>query len=115
MFVPCPTRLTRRASAAQLIPEDMSFQAIDEPCYVSSDEMARALRADMCCCRMHLLTQPAPASQVRIQKESEVRLRIVGTRNDANEIVRARLRPRLGRAGPDSRLRPAVLRRHHQG
>jgi hypothetical protein len=28
--------------------------------------------------------------QVRIQKESEVRLRIVGTRNDANEIVRPR-------------------------
>jgi hypothetical protein len=28
------------------------------------------------------------ALQVRIQKESEVRLRIVGTRNDANEIVR---------------------------
>ncbi len=27
-------------------------------------------------------------TQVRIQKESEVRLRIVGTRNDANEIVR---------------------------
>jgi DNA-directed RNA polymerase II subunit RPB7 len=40
----------------------LSFQAIDEPCYVSADE------------------------QVRIQKESEVRLRIVGIRNDANEI-----------------------------
>ena len=27
---------------------------------------------------------------VRIQKDCEVRLRIVGTRNDANEIVRGR-------------------------
>jgi hypothetical protein len=41
--------------------------------------------------RMRLLTRArsSPALQVRIQKESEVRLRIVGTRNDANEIVRA--------------------------
>jgi hypothetical protein len=30
-------------------------------------------------------------TQVRIQKDSEVRLRIVGTRNDANEIVRGPL------------------------
>jgi len=50
-----------------LIPEDMAFNSIDEPCYVSTDEM------------------------VRIQKDCEVRLRIVGTRNDANEIVRPRL------------------------
>lgn len=48
----------------QLIPEDMAFSALDEPCYISTDE------------------------QVRIQKNSEVRLRIVGSRNDANEIVR---------------------------
>jgi hypothetical protein len=47
VFAPKLPRLTRCASAAQLIPEDMSFQAIDEPCYVSSDEMARALHADM--------------------------------------------------------------------
>jgi len=52
---------------SQLIPEDLAFDALDEPCYVSSDQA------------------------VRIQKDSEVRLRIVGTRNDANEIVRARL------------------------
>lgn len=52
------TALTR-----QLIPEDMAFNSIDEPCYVSADEM------------------------VRIEKDCEVRLRIVGTRNDANEIV----------------------------
>lgn len=55
------------ADPAQLIPEDMAFNSIDEPCYVSTDEM------------------------VRIQKDCEVRLRIVGTRNDANEIVRPRL------------------------
>jgi len=34
------------------------------------------------------LTRTPALAQVRIQKESEVRLRIVGTRNDANEIVR---------------------------
>jgi hypothetical protein len=36
-------RLTRCASA-QLIPEDLSFQAIDEPCYVSADEQVSHLR-----------------------------------------------------------------------
>jgi hypothetical protein len=40
------------------------------------------------CIPQRRLTHPALALQVRIQKESEVRLRIVGTRNDANEIVR---------------------------
>jgi hypothetical protein len=42
--------LTRRAPrpTAQLIPEDMSFNAVDEPCYVSTDEMARALRCVAC-------------------------------------------------------------------
>ena len=36
-------------------------------------------------------------SQVRIQKDCDVRLRIVGTRNDANEIVRRAL-PAVARA-----------------
>ncbi|XP_024527824.1 DNA-directed RNA polymerase II subunit RPB7 isoform X1 [Selaginella moellendorffii] len=46
----------------QLIPDDMSFQSGDVPCYETSD------------------------SSVRIQKDSEVRLKIVGTRVDATEI-----------------------------
>ena len=47
-----------------LIPEDFAFAATDEPCFVSADEA------------------------VRIIQGAEVRLRIVGTRVDATEIVR---------------------------
>lgn len=65
----------------------MSFNAVDEPCYVSTDEMARALHC-VACALPAPSDAPVLALQVRIQKESEVRLRIVGTRNDANEIVR---------------------------
>jgi hypothetical protein len=56
-------------------------------------------------------------TQVRIQKDSEVRLRIVGTRNDANEIVRGPLHLRFCDALALMRcialLRCAVLRGHH--
>eukprot|EP00249_Psilotum_nudum_P010133 c22353_g1_i1 orf=169-702(+) len=45
-----------------LIPDDMEFQSGDIPCYATSD------------------------GSVRIQKDSEVRLKIVGTRVDATEI-----------------------------
>ena len=47
-----------------LIPEDFSFDSANEPAFVSSDEA------------------------VRVQAGAEVRLRIVGTRVDADEIVR---------------------------
>jgi DNA-directed RNA polymerase subunit E'/Rpb7 len=46
-----------------LIPEDFSFVSTEEPCFVSSDEA------------------------VRIIAGAEIRLRIVGTRVDATEIV----------------------------
>lgn len=46
-----------------LIPQDFAFASTDEPCFVSGDE------------------------SVRIIKGAEVRLRIVGTRVDATEIV----------------------------
>ena len=46
-----------------LIPEDFSFDSANEPAFVSSDEA------------------------VRVQAGAEVRLRIVGTRVDADEIV----------------------------
>lgn len=47
-----------------LIPQDFAFASTDEPCFVSGDEA------------------------VRIIQGAEVRLRIVGTRVDATEIVR---------------------------
>ncbi|KAM7496496.1 hypothetical protein LguiA_020910 [Lonicera macranthoides] len=47
-----------------LIPDDMEFQTGDMPNYTTSD------------------------GSVKIQKESEVRLKIIGTRVDATEIVR---------------------------
>ena len=47
-----------------LIPEDFSYDSANEPAFVSSDEA------------------------VRVQAGAEVRLRIVGTRVDADEIVR---------------------------
>lgn len=46
-----------------LIPEDFEFNATGEPAFVSTDEA------------------------VRVQAGAEVRLRIVGTRMDASEIV----------------------------
>lgn len=46
-----------------LIPEDFSYDSANEPAFVSSDEA------------------------VRVQAGAEVRLRIVGTRVDADEIV----------------------------
>ena len=46
-----------------LIPDDFDFDEADTPAFVSADE------------------------EVRIQQGTEVRLRIVGTRTDANEIV----------------------------
>jgi len=47
---------------------------------------------------VHLPPSDLPrALQVRIQKESEVRLRIVGTRNDANEIVRPNAQSKAAR------------------
>ncbi|CAG7892252.1 unnamed protein product, partial [Brassica rapa] len=46
----------------QLIPDDMEFQAGDMPNYTTSD------------------------GSVKIQKECEVRLKIIGTRVDATEI-----------------------------
>lgn len=48
-----------------LIPEDFAFSAAGEPAFVSADEA------------------------VRVQAGAEVRLRIVGARMDASEIVRA--------------------------
>jgi hypothetical protein len=36
-------RARSRSHTPQLIPEDMSFNSVDEPCYVSTDEMARRL------------------------------------------------------------------------
>ena len=53
-----------------LIPEDFSFDSANEPAFVSSDEA------------------------VRVQAGAEVRLRIVGTRVDADEIVSPRLSSR---------------------
>jgi DNA-directed RNA polymerase subunit E'/Rpb7 len=47
----------------QLIPDDMEFQAGDMPNYTTSD------------------------GSVKIQKECEVRLKIIGTRVDATAIV----------------------------
>lgn len=47
-----------------LIPDDYTFNSTEEPCFVSPDEA------------------------VRITAGAEVRLRIVGTRVDATEIVR---------------------------
>ena len=46
----------------QLIPDDMEFQSGDVPNYTTSD------------------------GSVKIQKDSEVRLKIIGTRVDATEI-----------------------------
>ena len=69
----------------------MAFNAVDEPCYVSADEMVRrAKRAYTSRSATHAHTHAACflSYQVRIQKDCDVRLRIVGTRNDANEIVR---------------------------
>lgn len=50
--------------SAHLIPDDFDFDQTDEPAFVSSDE------------------------EVRIQQGTEVRLRIVGVKTDATEIVR---------------------------
>ena len=49
--------------SGHLIPEDFEYNQVDEPAFVSADE------------------------EVRIQQGTEVRLRIVGTRTDASEIV----------------------------
>lgn len=49
--------------SGHLIPEDFEYSQVDEPAFVSADE------------------------EVRIQQGTEVRLRIVGTRTDASEIV----------------------------
>ena len=49
-----------------LIPDDFDFVSADEPAFVSADEA------------------------VRVQAGAEVRMRIVGTRMDATEIVRPR-------------------------
>lgn len=51
-----------------LIPDDFDFVSADEPAFVSADEA------------------------VRVQAGAEVRMRIVGTRMDATEIVRSRAR-----------------------
>ena len=48
-----------------LIPDDFDFVSADEPAFVSADEA------------------------VRVQAGAEVRMRIVGTRMDATEIVRS--------------------------
>lgn len=49
--------------SGHLIPEDFEYNQVDEPAFVSADE------------------------EVRIQQGTEVRLRIMGTRTDASEIV----------------------------
>jgi DNA-directed RNA polymerase subunit E'/Rpb7 len=51
--------------SGHLIPEDFEYSQLDDPAFVSGDE------------------------EVRIQAGTEVRLRIVGTRTDASEIVRS--------------------------
>ena len=56
-----------------LIPDEFSFVAADEPSFVSADEA------------------------VRIVAGAEARLRIVGTRVDATEIVRLSCRPSIWR------------------
>ena len=56
-----------------LIPEDFKFSASEEPAFVSTDEA------------------------VRVQAGAEVRLRIVGARMDATEIVRSYLLGKLNR------------------
>ncbi|KAF7130321.1 hypothetical protein RHSIM_Rhsim10G0155100 [Rhododendron simsii] len=53
-----------------LIPDDMEFQSGDMPNYTTSDRSVRIV-----------------LMQVKIEKESEVRLKIIGTRVDATEIV----------------------------
>ena len=57
-----------------LVPEDFSYDGANEPAFVSSDEA------------------------VRVQAGAEVRLRIVGTRVDADEIVRNSPHPWLWRS-----------------
>lgn len=52
-----------------LIPEDFEFEATGEPAFVSGDQA------------------------VRVQAGAEVRLRIVGTRMDASEIVSSLVSP----------------------
>ena len=49
--------------SVHLIPDDFEYNQVDEPAFVSADE------------------------EVRIQQGTEVRLRVVGTRTDASEIV----------------------------
>ena len=49
--------------SVHLIPDDFEYSQVDEPAFVSADE------------------------EVRIQQGTEVRLRVVGTRTDASEIV----------------------------
>jgi hypothetical protein len=39
----------RPPAPSQLIPEDMSFNSTDEPCYVSTDEMARSAQRLLRC------------------------------------------------------------------
>jgi DNA-directed RNA polymerase II subunit RPB7 len=56
-----------------LIPEDFEFQTTNEPCYVTADGDQKVLPG------------------------SEVRMRVVGTRVDANEIVSAPPRPATAR------------------
>ncbi|KAK7273559.1 hypothetical protein RIF29_14615 [Crotalaria pallida] len=53
---------SRETNAIKLIPDDMEFQSGDIPNYTTSD------------------------GSVKIQKDSEVRLKIIGTRVDATEI-----------------------------
>ena len=49
--------------SVHLIPDDFEYNQVEEPAFVSADE------------------------EVRIQQGTEVRLRVVGTRTDASEIV----------------------------
>lgn len=55
--------LSQALNPEQLIPEEYEYNAVGDPCYVSSDEAQK------------------------LQERTEVRLRIVGTKMDQTEIV----------------------------
>ena len=77
---------------AQLIPDDMEFQSGDVPCYATSDGLVyhkspRIFGNIRVGSSLSSLMFTVISKQVRIQKDSEVRLKIVGTRVDVTEIV----------------------------
>ncbi len=92
MYTPPPPGLTSKAdfvSSIQSIPPEMEFdQNSTPPCYRTADSVSRPSSLPPSLPNNLVPPPPYPSQETLIQEGDSIRLRVVGTRVDANDIVR---------------------------